>query len=294
MQVHHKNFGSKTSIRCGFINGLYNYPEHIHQFPEIVYVKDGSMQITVDDKTETMAKGDIAVIAPFRNHSFSTERHVNRWLCVFSNDFVANFLSEEEFFSVRENSVFHASDELIAYMEGHLLDSGELFFNLTEETIREFRAVIFAVYEEYLRKVRCKKKRIQNKALTSILFYISEHYREELSLAAIGSALGYSPKYVSLCLSDIDELNLTDLVNSFRIDHAKNLLCNTENRMVDIALECGFSTERSFYRAFQKMTGITPGAYRKSKRTLDTQKNEIKPYPELYDDKKKKRQQLQE
>lgn len=286
MQVHHKNFGSKTSLRCGFLQGEYTFPEHIHQFPEIVYVKDGSMRITVDDQTEIMEAGDIAVIAPFRVHSFETDDYVNRWLCVFSNDFIANYLSREELFSAREKSVFHASNGLITYIENHLLDSEEKFFNLTEEVTRSFKAIIFAVYEEYLRTVRCTKRRVQNKALTSILFYVSEHYTENISLASIGAALGYSPKYVSLCLSDIDELNLSNLVNSFRIDHAKNLLSSTSYKMVDIAIECGFSNERSFYRAFSTMTGMTPGEYKKSKRTRSTQENESKPYPELYKDKK--------
>ena len=285
MQVHHKNFGSKTSLRCGFLKGLYNYPEHIHQFSEIIYVTDGEMQITVDDKTETMRKGDVAVVAPFRAHSFSTDNYVERWVCVFSNDFVTNFLSDDDFFSIRENCVFNASDRLAGYINGYLPDSEELFFELTEETIRAFRTIIFAIYEEYLRKVKNTKNKIHNKALSSILFYISERYTEDISLSSIGSALGYSPKYVSLCLSDIDEFNLSSLVNSFRIDYAKNLLAGTSYKMVDIAIECGFSNERSFYRAFSQLTGETPGDYRRSKRTVSTQENESMPYPELYKEK---------
>ena len=221
MQVHHKNFGSKTSLRCGFLSGQYNYPEHIHQFPEIIYVTDGEMTITVDGKTEAMKKGDIAVVAPFRTHSFATENYVERWVCVFSNDFISNFISDDDFFSTRETCVFRASDRLKGYIDGYLPDSEELFFDLTEKTVRSFKSIIFAVYEEYLRCVRAAKKKTQNKALSAILFYISEHYTEDVSLTSIGTALGYSPKYVSLCLSDIDEMNLANLVNSFRTDHAK-------------------------------------------------------------------------
>ena len=294
MQVHHKNFGSKTALRCGFRAERYIYPEHIHQFPEIIYVTDGEMEITVEGNKEIMQKGDIAIVAPFRAHSFYTEEHVERWVCVFSNDFVSNFLSDEDFFSVRETCVFHASDRLIGYINGYLPDSEELFFELTEENIRSFRTMIFAIYEEYLRTVRSTKKKTQNKALSAILFYISEHYTEDISLSSIGAALGYSPKYVSLCLSDIDEMNLSTLVNSFRIDHAKNLLSGTPYKMVDIAIECGFSNERSFYRTFAQLTGETPGDYRKSKRTISTQENEAMPYPELYEEKRSKKQKAKQ
>ena len=50
MQVHFKNFGAKTAVRCGFVEGKYNYSSHIHQFPEIVFCKDGEMTLTVDGK----------------------------------------------------------------------------------------------------------------------------------------------------------------------------------------------------------------------------------------------------
>ena len=282
MQVHHKNFGSKTALRCGFLTGKYDFPLHIHQFPEIVYVKDGSLELTVDDKTETLTAGDIAILAPFQSHSFFTPESVTRWICVFSNDFISNFITKDELYGVGETNSFKASAGLIAFIEKHLIESDELFFSLSEETIRLFKAIIFAIYEEYLRTVKRVGKKSYHQALSSILYYISEHYTENISLSSIGAALNYSPKYVSLCLSEIDEMNLNALVNSFRADYAKTLLSSTKHKMIDIALECGYANERSFYRAFLKVTGMTPGAYRKSKRTFSTQENESAPYPVLY------------
>jgi AraC-like DNA-binding protein len=289
MQVHHKNFGSKTALRCGYLEGIYDYPSHIHQFPEIIYVKEGGLILTVDGEDEEMHAGDIAIISPFRVHGFRTPNWVNRWVGVFSGDFIANFITNEEFYGIAESCVFSASDELKAYIEKHLLDSEELFFSLSDEVIRTSKAVIFAIYEEYLRKAGKIEKRKYRYALSSILLYISEHYREPISLASIGSALGYSPKYVSLCLAEIDGMNLLYLVNSFRADYAKTLLANTKATVLDVALECGYANERSFYRAFSQVTGMTPGQYRRSKRTFATPDNEEDYYPNLYDKKKKKR-----
>lgn len=282
MQVHHKNFGSKTALRCGFLKGIYDYPSHIHQFPEIIYVKEGSLTITVDGVSEKMVAGDIAVVAPFRIHEFSTPDYVNRWVCVFSTDFISNFITSEELYGVTESCVFHASDALLTYVERHLIDSNELFVSLSDASVRTAKAMIFAIYEEYLRVGGRIGKRKYRQALSSILLYISEHFNEEISLASIGSALGYSAKYVSLCLAEVDEMNLSYLVNSFRADFAKNLLSNTKSKMIDIALECGYANERSFYRAFLKVTGMTPGQYRRSKRTYATQENEEDSYPVLY------------
>ena len=119
-----------------------------------------------------------------------------------------------------------------------------------------------------MRKVPLSKDTKPNRALPSILLYINEHYKENISLAQIGSALGYSPKYISLCLSKVENFNLFNLINSLRSDYAKTLLLSTDLKMIDIAYECGYTNEKSFYRAFKQVTGMTPGEYKKQKRTV--------------------------
>lgn len=198
MQVHHKNFGSKTAIRCGFLSGQYNFPAHIHQFPELVYVSEGSLEVTVDGKTELMLPGDFAIIPPFRVHSFFTPETVKRWVCVFSPDFISGFITRDELFGNAESHIFHASEGLKSFATSHMIETNELFFELTEEIIRTYKSFIFAVYAEYLNKVERSGKRIYHQALSAILLYISEHYTEDISLSSIGAALNYSRKYVSL------------------------------------------------------------------------------------------------
>ena len=48
----------------------------------------------------------------------------------------------------------------------------------------------------------------------------------------------------------------------FRINEAKKLLKNTQNKLSDIALQCGFADLYSFSHSFKKNTGMTPSEYR--------------------------------
>ncbi len=283
MQVHHKNFGAKTSVRCGFLEGIYTFPEHIHQFPEIVYVKEGELVVTVDGVSATMRGGDIAIIPPFSSHGFYTPEYVKRWVCVFSNDFIKNLAPDGVLSERRAPFTFSASEGLLHYIEDKTYDSKELFFELSEEHILRFRALILAIYEEYLRRTEPCTVKPHNKALSAILLYISEHYSEKISLRKIGHDLGYSPKYVSLCLAEVEEMNLFFLINAFRADEAKNLLISTDATMADIAERCGYASERSFLRAFKQVTGTTPGEYRRKRRTPTAQDNEEMFYPQLYE-----------
>ncbi|MFJ4652725.1 helix-turn-helix transcriptional regulator [Nocardia sp. NPDC088792] len=53
------------------------------------------------------------------------------------------------------------------------------------------------------------------------------------------------------------------LLRRMRIAHARRLLTTGRTRSIAaIAVECGFTTDRQFYRAFRAETGQTPGEYR--------------------------------
>ena len=56
--------------------------------------------------------------------------------------------------------------------------------------------------------------------------------------------------------------NLTDGLSE---QAAKNLLLTTDKSLVDIASECGFSSQSYFNYAFKKAEKITPNQYRFSK-----------------------------
>ena len=170
-------------------------------------------------------------------------------------------------YGVASGCVFHASDALISYIKPKLTDSGEAFCEMSDADMRSFKLLVMAVYEEFLKNHTVTDKSHQ-RALPAILHYISKHSGEQISLASIGAALGYSPKYVSLCLSDIEGVNFFSLVNSFRAEKAKDLLVNSALKIIDVAYECGYSNEKSFYRAFSQVTGMTPGQYRKHRRTF--------------------------
>lgn len=266
MLIQSKSFGNKTSIICSFHRAKYNYEKHIHQFSEMVYMLSGEMNITVDGITETAKEGDIIVIPPLSVHSYSSSTYNEHWMCSFSNDFVLDIVSENDLYSKRRNCVFKPSPGLKSYIETRLIDAEEHPMDLTPNLTSFFKATLHSIFEEYIRLVtEIEIVRTNSHVISEIVKYISEHFTENITLNSIGKALGYSPKYISNCISNIEGMNFCYLLNSFRIEKARKLLKKNELSITTIAFECGFSSERSFRRAFAKITNKSPTEYKTKK-----------------------------
>ena len=62
------------------------------------------------------------------------------------------------------------------------------------------------------------------------------------------------------------EQNFKEYINSYRINHAKEMIQKGSNFSLEgIGYESGFNSRTSFYRAFKKFEGRTPSEYLKAK-----------------------------
>lgn len=58
-------------------------------------------------------------------------------------------------------------------------------------------------------------------------------------------------------------------LSRIRISCACSALAETDRSVTQIAEECGFESQRSFFRVFQQQLGTTPLQYRKNARSLE-------------------------
>ncbi len=57
--------------------------------------------------------------------------------------------------------------------------------------------------------------------------------------------------------------SFTDYINIARIEESRQLLIHKRDASIlEIAFESGFNSKSSFYNAFKKFTGKTPGEYK--------------------------------
>ena len=96
-----------------------------------------------------------------------------------------------------------------------------------------------------------------------LLLYLDANYTKELSLDSLSKEFGVSRFVLSRIFTEKFHTTFPDYMNSRRLDYARDLLLSTELSVTQIALDAGFGSSRTFFRAFQDTFHTTPGAYRR-------------------------------
>lgn len=94
--------------------------------------------------------------------------------------------------------------------------------------------------------------------------FMQEHYSEKIDLQAVADHLYISTWY--LCKVFKNELNnsFVQLLNEIRIQEAKKLLTETNQKVYEICEQVGYTDNPYFTKTFKKYTGLTPNQYRNS------------------------------
>jgi len=102
--------------------------------------------------------------------------------------------------------------------------------------------------------------------MASIMREHAPHLNPELSLRDLAEAVDSTEKKVSYVLNHHVHLNFYEYVNQFRVETFKKEILKPENRtlsIIGVAMNCGFPSKSSFYRAFKSLEGTSPSEYLK-------------------------------
>jgi AraC family transcriptional regulator len=91
-------------------------------------------------------------------------------------------------------------------------------------------------------------------------------FSSDLSLQALANESGYSRVHFIRMFKAATGYSPHNYLLNLKLERARELLKNPSASLIDIALDCGFSSHSHLSRIFHRIVGVTPSAYRRSLR----------------------------
>ena len=96
------------------------------------------------------------------------------------------------------------------------------------------------------------------------LSWIEDNITEEFTLLDLANHTGYSPFYFSRLFRLVVGMTMKKYIADRRLCRAALDIRDTKERLIDIAIKYGFSSQEALTRALKTAYGCTPYAFRKN------------------------------
>jgi len=259
---------------------------HFHGFFELIYVISGEVDLSVDGITTTLSDGEFGLLLPYQTHMLHNDVQTRVWVCSFPDQYAQEFadLIENEAGTspkftcdaavttltenyVMENTFCTTHLKMHEWGPPPTLEEKTSNMPLAQRTqhIMAVKACLNAICVNYLRQATLvKRERLDKNLAYKLLNYISEHFREGLTLRRAAEELGYNYTYLSRCQQRIFGCNFSQFVNQCRAHYARQMLLEKPTTgLSEIAMLSGFGSIRNFNIVFKKIYGKTPSEHRK-------------------------------
>ena len=254
-------------LHCGYESCVKGFKsmQFIREYHTIHFIISGKLRFISADKTYQLTKGDLFIIFPYANVRYVEDVSDEPLkFCWFSFIGTSSKIYAAKLGFTKNNEVMQT--RLITKISGSIIALSDM---LTGDQIPPKSFILMKLYELFY--LIESSSTDHNNAITvnardslsqQIIDYISFNFWEELNVDSITKRFNVSRSYVWRIIKTATGHSPQDFILRTRIYHAFNLLINTDHPVRAIAQSVGINNTTYFYRAFKKITGMTPKQYR--------------------------------
>jgi len=241
-----------------------------HSSLELIYVLNGSVHVTVNDKLTNVSQDEFLLINSYDTHEL-IHMDQNSLLIVlrFNPEFYSSYYPqinetrfEEQPLDVPET--LQALNSLKAFIAKTLLNINETFetqqLRLLGLSVQLFENIIIAFKGET--QASDSIAHGSRERLARIVQYIDLHSSEVLTLNDLARQEYVTPHYLSKYFKTHMGINFSTYLAQIRLHKSMPMLMGTSESILTIALVHGFSNAKSYSQAFKKLYGDTPHVFR--------------------------------
>ncbi len=275
-----------VSDRGIMIEKLLRYvyiPSHKHDFVELTYILCGACEHIIGDQHRMQHPGDFTIIPPGVRHELHADSdcvcltikirgkifHERFTKFMHENSFLSTYLSQvnSEFQLQCALTMHSGEDRFIRDMMLNIWAQQEQSLIYSEFIIESLLEVLFAyLMQNYNETTELTiNDTDQNIQVAVILQYVYENY-QTITLAETARHFYLNASYLSTRIRKLTGRTFTDLLRSYKLKRAAELLSQTELNLDAICETIGYQNTAQFIRSFKSFYHCTPGQNRKSTR----------------------------
>ena len=253
----------------------FQIPVHWHDEFEIIYVRSGFLTVSISGESYIGKTGEAFVVSPGNLHLMGAQTGTVDYY---------TFLFPLKYISFR-------TDDMLDEKLLEPLNSGHLMIcPRVKDTAKELCEQLIEIYmakkdeseSKIATQVRTKIILLQfilemwkkgfviendtsgrNTVEKEMVSYIQQNFTGKISLREFGEQFHLSEKYISRYFKEHFHITLSQYVTYLRLEHAKQLLQDTDIPVTDVAMQSGYQNVSYFIRSFKKTYGVSPLKYRK-------------------------------
>lgn len=233
---------------------------HFHSHIELVAVKRGQMEAFVNDHHRVLRGGEMALALSYDAHCWRSDPTTVGIYMIIPTALCPEFAAAVENRKLKDP--FICSEDLF-------ITVSECYRHIARSCSPvASKGYLYVILGELLTHIQLEpaEEKDEPGMHRDVLVYLNSHYREDIGLSAVATALGYHPSYLSRAFKSWFRISVTDYITMLRLRHGVQLLKDPGKSITDCAFDSGFQSLRSFYRAFAEEFKCSPGQYRKTQR----------------------------
>ena len=270
LEIKNQMFSDFYLLFCGIqeCTPLYSFGPAVRSHHLLHYCVSGKGYYYAGDKQYTIEPGDAFLILPDEVTFYQADEQ-DPWTYLwvgFSENQVNDYLQRCGLDS--EHLICHCEEKelLVSYIEDILRHN-----TLSYSNEIYIQGILFLIFASFSRSADIKYKSdftSENIHISKAIEFIQKNYQNVITVRDIADYVSLNRSYLCSMFQENLHMSPQQFLLRFRVTKATELLSDTDLPVKNISYSCGYANQLAFSKAFKKITGLSPTAYRKENRNV--------------------------
>lgn len=243
------------------------HERHAHDFLEISILLEGQATYWFNDCWTELQAGQILVFNPGVQHAerqkkgtYSHQLHIgikNIALHELPRDVLPNKTPKLEI-GEYQYKIIDKAWQLVNEIDHQDVDFRLMSKGIVIEILVYLLRGLAVRSENYDKPFVSKTEKRQNQLVTNIIYFLENHYTEDITLEQLARDNYVSPAYLSKTFKEATDMSPINYLIQIRLKNAHELLKDEDTTVKQIASAVGYEDAYHFSKLFKKYYGISP------------------------------------